>query len=148
MKAILTWVVCVLTVAALVGCETVQQKAEKPTAPGEAAPVVAGPELPPPTMKGKVFRVWPYGNGEMMALLGTKDGLREGDMLMVTREGDPVNAVEVLNVHQETFFGRVFVRHTPELLPKVGDFAVQPSALQEPEVMPEKPASKAPGKKE
>ncbi|KPL01455.1 MAG: hypothetical protein AMK75_04870 [Planctomycetes bacterium SM23_65] len=148
MRFTLRWVVCAVTLAALVGCETVQQKAAKPTVPGEAAPEVAAPELPPPSMKGKVFRVWPYGNGEMMALLGTKDGVREGDMLMITREGDPVNAVEVLDVHQETFFGRVFVRHAPELLPRVGDFAVRAAVLQEPEAAPEKPASAEPEKKE
>ena len=150
MKFILTLVVSGLTVAALLGCETVPQQAEKPTEPGEGAPVVAvPPRLPPPTMEGAVFRVWPYRNGELMALLGTKDGVRKGDMLMLTRGGDQINAIEVLNVQPEIFFGRVFERHTPELLPKVGDSAVRPPLLEEPEEVPapEKTASKEPGKK-
>ena len=82
-------------VLSVLGCETPQQKVETPTETEETVPVAAVPELSPPKMKGEVFRVWPYGNGEMMALLGTKDGVRKGDLLMLTRGGDQINAIEV-----------------------------------------------------
>ncbi|HUW57221.1 MAG TPA: hypothetical protein VMZ92_11335 [Planctomycetota bacterium] len=136
-----------LLLAGLLGCEAAGRKAVGP-AQVDASAVAAGrtDRLPPPRMEGEVFRVWRFQNGELMALLGWKDGLCKGDILLLTRGGDTINAIEVLKVDEETFFGRVFERQVPELLPQVGDFAVRPPAVDEPVVMSVEPEATPSGK--
>ena len=69
MKAAMMAVLSGVMMLSVLGCETVQQKAETPTEAEAVGPVVAARELPPPKMQGRIFRVWPYGNGELQALL-------------------------------------------------------------------------------
>ena len=122
-----------LMLACALGCGGVASQVASSTPAGEDAAAAKGSEcLSPPQMEGRVFRVWRFQNGELMALLGWKDGLCKGDILLLTRGGDQINVIEVLDVGEETFFGRVFERGVPELLPRVGDFAARTPQLDEP----------------
>lgn len=137
MKRMLSPVLLGAMAAVLLGCTVYEQKAEKPAETEEAVEVVS--EMPPAKTRGRVFRVWRYGNGEIMALLGRKDGVREGDVLILSREGAQINTIEVLNVEEETFFGRVYERDVDAVFPKVGDLAVKPPGVSEPKPPEEKP---------
>ena len=121
----------ILAVAACAGCTTsAAQKEQAPAAKEDLAvapPTPTGPTAADPQsawVKGKVFRVWPYGRGELMAYLGTKDGIRTGDMLALQRGGLTLNSIEVLDVHEDTFYGRVVRRDDAGVWPKEGDLAV------------------------
>jgi hypothetical protein len=138
MKRFLPVVLLGVATAAVLGCQPVQ-KAEAPPEP------VPPPEpvfdvRPETWAKGQVFRVWHYGRGEMMAVLGAKDGLKKGDVLILQRDGTPINTIEALEVHEETFYGRVYERQDEALLPRVGDMAVrgpQPKRPEPPPALPE-----------
>jgi hypothetical protein len=122
---------------AVSGCQDMQKT---------ESPAVAAPSLEPvfdaspqTWAKGQVFRVWHYGQGEMMALVGAKDGLKKGDILILQRDGTQINTIEALEVNEETFYGRVQDREDEALLPRVGDMAVkgpQPKRAQPPVEVP------------
>ena len=116
-------------VLALASCGPTETTAAPEATQAEAVPEVAsGPratDAPDTWVQGKVFRVWPYGNGELMGYLGKKDGIRTGDTLALEREGVLINRVEVLEVREDTFYGRVADRRNAGAWPKVGDIAVK-----------------------
>jgi hypothetical protein len=110
------------------GCAGNMEQSTKAPEKTEAPAAPAGPQMSDPPAKwvqGKVFRVWPFGNGELMAYLGAKDGLHTGDMLALMRGGQTLNSIEVIEVHSETFYGRVVQRDDPGLWPKEGDIAAK-----------------------
>jgi len=113
------------------GCvypETAEQatgsRTVKPAEP-TTAPVVKEPSA---WVKGDVFRVWPYGNGELMAYVGTKDGLHKGDMVLLSRDGVTINMVEVLDVQEQMFYGRVIQRDKDAPMAQLGDVIILPPA--------------------
>jgi hypothetical protein len=133
-----------MLMTAALGCQERQRTAATPTA---ALPTVA--ETPEPVFdarpntwaKGQVFRVWHFKQGELMALVGWRDGLEKGDILILQRDGTQVNTIEALEVHQDTFYGRVLDRSDEALLPRVGDMAVrgpQPKRMEPPVELPMK----------
>jgi hypothetical protein len=124
-------VALLLVVVACAGCTWMTAKKDaEPAAPQEQQKVestYAGPpaSAPPATwVKGRVFRVWPYGQGELMADLGAQDGIRIGDTLALQRGGLSLNSIEVVEVNEKTFYGRVVRRDDPGVWPKEGDMAV------------------------
>ena len=105
------------------GCQEKQRMESPPTAAEKAEPVF---DVRPNTWpKGQVFRVWHYGQGEMMALVGARDGLAKGDILILKRDGTQINTIEALEVKEDSFYGRVLDRDDEALLPRVGDMAVK-----------------------
>ena len=119
-----------LVVVACAGCTWMTSKKDaEPVAPEQQTVEVTptGPRAtdPPATwVKGRVFRVWPYGHGELMADLGAQDGIRVGDTLALQRGGLSLNSIEVVEVNEKTFYGRVVRRDDPGVWPKEGDMAV------------------------
>ncbi len=109
----------------IAGCAwTGGQSAKSP----EVVTDLTGPQAsdPPSTyVQGKVFRVWPYGHGELMAYLGARNGIRVGETLALQRGGVTLNSIEVLDVHEDTFYGRVVDRADAGIWPKEGDVAVK-----------------------
>ena len=91
-------------------------------------PVVKEPSA---WVRGDVFRVWPYGNGELMAYVGTKDGLRKGDVVLLSRDGVTINMVEVLDVQEQMFYGRVVQRDPDAPMAQLGDIIILPPRLPE-----------------
>ena len=114
--------------AASAGCAGFGQQAQPQTPPPpqqEMRPVEPEPDIiPAKFVKGRVFRVWQWGNGELMAYLGTKDGVKKGDILVLQRAGLVINTIEVLVVSEDQFLGRVYERGTEALMPQVGDTAI------------------------
>ena len=110
-------------IAFTLGCEHFMQTPEG-RAPAEETEAVASEPMGKP-VEGRVYRVWPYGNGELMAYMGWRDGLKKGDLLLLTRNGVQVNSVETLHVEEDLFFGRVLDRSDEGLLPKEGDIVVK-----------------------
>ena len=125
--------------AVVLGCQPAPKTAALPPEPAPMPEPVF--DVRPETWaKGQVFRVWHYGQGEMMAYLGAKDGLKKGDILILQRDGTPVNTIEALKVNEDTFYGRVYERQEEALLPRVGDMAVrgpQPKMREAPAQGPE-----------
>jgi len=140
MKRFLPVVLLGVATAAVLGCQPVQKTESPPEAVPEVQPVF---DVNPKTWaKGQIFRVWHYDQGEMMAYLGAKDGLKKGDILILERDGTPINTIEALEVKEQTFYGRVLDREDEALLPKVGDIAIkgpQPKRPEPTEAQPEKP---------
>ena len=133
MRALSAAAMCV-SAAAFFGCAWNEQKAAKPE---EAEPVLsAGRAEPAPTdapekwIQGKVFRVWPFANGELMAYLGTENGVHNGDTLALQREGVTINTIEVLDAHEDIFYGRVVRRDDEAVMAKEGDLAVKVPASE------------------
>lgn len=127
---ILTAFLSLAIAAAIAGCGTNMQQSTQAPAKAEPQAVAepTGPRAsdPPATWtKGKVFRVWPFGNGELMAYLGSKDGIRTGDTLALQRGGVTLNSIEVVEVHEDTFLGRIVMRDDAGAWPKEGDMAVR-----------------------
>jgi hypothetical protein len=118
-----------ILVAALAGCASFgTPSAPPPKSEPVAIAEPAGPKAtdPPSTWtKGKVYRVWPFGQGELMAYLGSKDGLRVGDTLSLQRGGKSLNTVEAITVNEETFYGRAINRSDEGAMPKEGDIVVK-----------------------
>jgi len=113
-----------MIMTAVLGCQEMQ----KTESPAVAAAPSAEPVFdanPQTWAKGEVFRVWHYGQGELMALVGARDGLKKGDILILKRDGTQINMIEALEVNEETFYGRVLDRDDEALLPRVGDVAVR-----------------------
>jgi len=129
-------VTLVAGLAVLSGCVSGERKAADLKA---AAPVVEPVEPPfnpsPDTWpKGELYRVWPYGNGEVAGWVGTKQGVEKGDYLILSRDGVRINTVEVLRAYPDTFFGRVMERGRLDVAPQVGDIALK--GPQPPKVAP------------
>ena len=121
----ITVILAIVALGVWVGCTStsVDNSAKPP-----AEPVYTGPKAtdPPDTWThGKVFQVWPYENGKLMAYLGSDDGIRPGDKLALTRGGVMLNTVEVIDVHKFTFSGRVIDRKDEGAQPKEGDLVVR-----------------------
>ena len=135
-----------LAVMMLFGCQGEQKKTAAPEPKAAVTPPAEVKADPTTWPRGEVFRVWPYGNGELMAYLGTRDGVRVGDILVLERAGTPVNTIEVLNVQYDMFFGRACDRHAQELWPREGDIAVR--GPQPPKPEPVMPVAEEAGAKE
>jgi hypothetical protein len=75
--------------------------------------------------KGEVFRVWPYRNDEVEGMLGMRDGVSEGDVLILMRDGVVINSVVVMQVQERTFLGRVTDHGPTAVRPQVGDWAIR-----------------------
>ena len=135
MKRLLLSVLMSVAVVSLLGC--VYPPAPK-AAEGGAEPREVKPAEPPALpvvnepsawVKGDVFRVWPYGNGELMAYVGTKDGLRNGNVVILSRDGVTINMVEVIDAQEQIFYGRVVHRDTDEPMAQLGDVIILPPRL-------------------
>ena len=116
-----------LTLATALGCMSGERKAdalksvEKPPEPVKPA---FNPD-PETWAKAELYKVWPYGNGEVAGWLGARQGLRKGDYLILSRDGVRINTVLVLRVFPDTFYGRVLERGPRDVAPQVGDIAIK-----------------------
>jgi hypothetical protein len=136
-------VVICICVAIAFGCTSTEPKTTKAEVVKPAGP---GPTDPQEKwVQGKVFRVWPFQQGELMAYLGTQNGIHNGDTLALKRGAVTINTVQVLDAREDIFYGRVIRRDDDVLLPREGDVAVVVPATDLPE--PEAEPAPAPKKK-
>jgi hypothetical protein len=127
MKGLLLMTLLAVAVFAFLGCESARQSVQETARVQPAGPL---PETPRPMRTaGSIYRVWPYGHGELMADLGARDGLRPGDMLLLVRGGKVINTITVLNVQDGNFFGRVDEHDDEALMPQPGDKTVKAEAV-------------------
>ncbi len=134
MKSAMT-ILVVLALVVSAGCTStsVDNSAQTPRAqstapvPPPQSPYV-GPAATQPSstfVQGKVFRVWPFENGKLMAYLGAEDGIRAGDRLALLRGGVMINTVEVVDVEQDILTGRVVDRKDEGAQAKEGDIVMR-----------------------
>ena len=131
MTKTLTWAIALCLLAGMIGCKGSEESTK--ARPADTTEVAASESLHVDGgwVKGYVRKAWPYRNGEMLGLLGTKDGIHKGDILILAREGATINTVEVLQVQEEQFYGRACESGAMELLPQVGDAVMKAPRLKQ-----------------
>ena len=72
------------------------------------------------TIRGKVIRAYPYRK-HLIGNVGRRDGLREGDVVLLARDGAIINHVLVEDVKDSTFYGRTMDRDPNAPQPRDGD---------------------------
>lgn len=82
------------------------------------------------TVRARVIRAYPYRK-QLIANAGLRDGLREGDILLLIREGAVINHVLVENVQESTFYGSTMDRDPDAPQPVQGDEVVRDPRLYE-----------------
>ena len=110
-------------VVVLMGCISGERKPEE-LGKGERVEPPFNPD-PETWVKGELFEVWRFRNGEVAGYLGSRHGVQKGNTLILARDGDQINTIEVLHVGRETFFGRVLDRGEDAVEAKVGDIAIK-----------------------
>ena len=110
-----------LMVASTAGCKCGFMKTPDTEADTGAAKVAPQSEW----TSGDVIDVWPFKNGEVLVYLGTRDGIRNGETLLLKRGSVTINAVTVVEVKERIFYGRVNDLTDSGHRPKVGDMVVR-----------------------
>ena len=114
-----------LMVVATAGCKCGYQKTQnQDAATAEAYPSL---KVPPESewTSGEVLETWPFKNGEVLVYLGTRNGITNGETLLLKRGSVTINTIDVVDAKECIFYGRVHDRTDPGRQPKVGDMAVK-----------------------
>ena len=112
-----------LMVVATGSCKSCYQKTPDEDAATALQPVTAPPQSE--WVSGEVLETWPFRNGEVLVYLGTRDGITNGETLLLKRGSVTINAIDVIEAKERIFYGRVHDRTDPGHQPKVGDMVVK-----------------------